>query len=92
VLKVGETSPSWRVRKAGVPRNQGLFAAAQSVWLVQNGEPLSARAGATRDFGSGGIMVTEIFVEVRNVYGNRTIYPLCTTSKRLAALAGTIGH
>jgi len=33
-------------------------------------------------------MVSEIFVEVRNVYGNRTIYPLCTTSNRLAALAG----
>ena len=33
-------------------------------------------------------MVTEIFVEVKTVYGNKTIYPLCTTSNRLAALAG----
>ena len=33
-------------------------------------------------------MVSEIFVEVRNVYGNQTIYPLCTASCRLAALAG----
>ena len=33
-------------------------------------------------------MVTEIFVEVRSNYGCRAIYPLCTTSNRLAALAG----
>jgi hypothetical protein len=29
-------------------------------------------------------MVTEIFVEVRSNYGCRAIYPLCTTSNRLA--------
>ena len=33
-------------------------------------------------------MVTEIFVEVKTVYGKQTIYPLCTASTRLAALAG----
>jgi len=33
-------------------------------------------------------MVSEIFVEVRSNYGCRAIYPLCTTSTRLAALAG----
>ena len=33
-------------------------------------------------------MVTEIFVEVKTVYGRKTIYPLCTASTRLAALAG----
>ena len=33
-------------------------------------------------------MVTEIFVEVKTVYGRQTINPLCTTSNRLAALAG----
>jgi hypothetical protein len=33
-------------------------------------------------------MVSEIFVEVRSNYGCRAVYPLCTTSTRLAALAG----
>ena len=30
-----------------------------------------------------------ITVEVKNVYGNETIYPVCETSKLLAKLAGT---
>jgi len=31
----------------------------------------------------------EIVVNVREVYGNRTVYPLCDTAKLFAALAGT---
>lgn len=30
----------------------------------------------------------EIKVEIRNVYGNDLIYPVCETAKDLAALAG----
>lgn len=30
-----------------------------------------------------------ITVAVKNVYGNRTVYPVCETSKLLAQLAGT---
>jgi len=31
----------------------------------------------------------KILVEVREVYGNRTVYPLCDTAKLFASLAGT---
>lgn len=31
----------------------------------------------------------QITIEVRNVYGNKTIYPVCETAKLLAQLAGT---
>jgi hypothetical protein len=31
----------------------------------------------------------KILVEVRDVYGNRTVYPLCDTAKLFASLAGT---
>jgi len=31
----------------------------------------------------------KILVDVREVYGNRAVYPLCDTAKLFAALAGT---
>lgn len=34
-------------------------------------------------------MSNEITVEVKNVYGNNTIYPVCETAKFFAGLAGT---
>ena len=30
-----------------------------------------------------------ITVEIKNVYGNETIYPVCDTAKTFAAIAGT---
>ena len=30
-----------------------------------------------------------ILVQIKNVYGNETIYPICDTAKNLARLAGT---
>lgn len=30
-----------------------------------------------------------ILVEIRSVYGNRTIYPLCDDARAFAAIAGT---
>jgi hypothetical protein len=36
----------------------------------------------------GGITM-EIIVEIKQVYGNRSIYPVCAKSKILADLAGT---
>jgi len=37
---------------------------------------------------TGGITM-EIIVEIKSVYGNRSIYPVCAKSKILADLAGT---
>lgn len=31
----------------------------------------------------------KILVEVRDVYGNRTVYPVCNTARLFASLAGT---
>jgi hypothetical protein len=31
----------------------------------------------------------EITVEIKNIYGNRSIYPACSKSKLLADIAGT---
>jgi hypothetical protein len=36
----------------------------------------------------GGITM-EIIVEIKSVYGNRSVYPVCAKSKILADLAGT---
>lgn len=32
---------------------------------------------------------TKIQVEIKNVYGNETVYPVCKHAKFLAAMAGT---
>ena len=34
-------------------------------------------------------MTQQIQIEIRNVYGNETIYPVCAHAKFLAAMAGT---
>jgi len=36
-----------------------------------------------------GAHTMKILVEVKEVYGNKTVYPACDTSKSFAALAGT---
>lgn len=34
-------------------------------------------------------MNQKILVQIKDVYGKETIYPICETAKRLASLAGT---
>jgi len=34
-------------------------------------------------------VITTVFVEIKNVYGVQTVYPVCDQAKFFAALAGT---